>query len=190
MYYLILNLLFNIKSIIGPPPISNICFLSDTPITTDQGICSIECINTDINTIDNKQIISITQTVTQDKYLVCFEKNSLGVNYPINKTIMSKDHKIYYKGKMISAYKFINHFENVKKIKYNGEILYNILMEKYEKINVNNLICETLHPKNIIAKLYTSNLNKEYKNKIIVIMNNSIINNDHKSYKKMVNLLF
>jgi len=63
---------------------------------------------------------------------------------------MSKHHKIYYKGKMIEAYRF----KNAKKVKYDGQILYNILMNDYEKININNLICETLHPKNNVAKLY------------------------------------
>ena len=54
---------------------------------------------------------------------------------------------------MIEAFKIINNFENGKKIKYSGEFLYNILMEKYDIINVNNLICETLHPENTLAKL-------------------------------------
>ena len=50
---------------------------------------------------------------------------------------------------------FLHKFENVKKVKYNGEILYNVLLEKHDKMVVNNLICETLHPENRIAKLYT-----------------------------------
>ena len=102
---------------------------------------------------------------------------------------MSKDHKIYYNGQFIEAYKFVNKFKNVVKIKYNNEILYNILMEKYDKININNLICETLHPKNIIAKLYMSNLEEEYKNKIIEIMNHSIIKNNYKSYNRIIKIL-
>jgi hypothetical protein len=91
---------------------------------------------------------------------------------------------------MIEAYKFLNHFEKVKKVVYNQEILYNILMEKYEKIKVNNMICESLHPENVIAKLYKSNYDEEYKNKIIVIMNESINNNNHTSYKKIVKRIF
>jgi hypothetical protein len=59
-------------------------------------------------------------------------------------------------------------------------------MEKYEKIKVNNIICETLHPNNIIAKLYNSNYGEEYKNKIIYIMNESINKNDKNSYTKIV----
>ena len=53
-------------------------------------------------------------------YLVCFEKNALG-NYPDRKTIMSKNHKVMYENKMTEAYKFLKHFKNVKKVKYNQE---------------------------------------------------------------------
>lgn len=44
--------------------------------------------------------------------------------------------------------------DKVYNIKYNGEILYNILIEKLDKMVINNLICEALHPENGIAKLY------------------------------------
>jgi len=109
------------------------------------------------------------------------------MNYPNKKTFMSKEHKLYYNGKLTEAYKFIGYFSNVSKIHYNGDILYNILMENYNTINVNNLICETLHPNNIIAKIYTSNLSEEYKNKIIII-NNSIIKKGIKSNKTRFNI--
>jgi len=90
---------------------------------------------------------------------------------------------------MIEAYQFLHHFEMVKKVEYFGQILYNVLMENYDKIKVNNLICETLHPNNIIAKLYRSKLNNDYKDKLIVIMNDSIHKKDHETYKKMVSYL-
>ena len=160
------DVLININPISNP--ISNICFPAKTCITTDQGDIHIEKINPEFHSIDNKKIVAITQTISQDNYLICFEKNSLSLNYPKQKTIMSKEHKIYYKGQMIKAYHFLRQFENVKKIKYNGEILYNVLMEDYDKINVNNFICETLHPENIIAKLYTNYLDEDCKNKFII----------------------
>jgi YVTN family beta-propeller protein len=167
-------------------PISNICFPIKTPIQLDQGIFSIENIHPDKHTINNKKIISITKTISNDTYLINFEKNALGSNYPNKKTIVSKEHKILYKGKMIEAYKFVGHFDNVTKIAYHGEVLFNILMENYDKVCVNNLICETLHPDNIIAKLYTSNISDEYKNKLIVMMNDSILKKDFNSYKKII----
>ena len=91
---------------------------------------------------------------------------------------------------MIEADKFVFHkFKNVKRLKYTGEILYNVLMEKYERIQVNNLICETLHPSNVIAKLYNAQLDEDYKNTLIVMMNNSIMKNDYPTYKNIFSRL-
>lgn len=172
---------------VPPTPISIICFQKNTPILTDQGIIPIDKINTKIHTIRDNKIIAITKTISIDNYLVCFEKNSLKFNYPCKKTVMSKDHKLYYNGKLTEAYKFIELFPNVTKIQYNGDILYNILMEKHDIINVNNLICETLHPDNIIAKIFTSNLSEEHKNSMIII-NNSIMKKNYNSTKKRFNI--
>ena len=86
-----------------------------------------------------------------------------------------------YKGKMIKAKEFIGIFENVYKIKYKGEMLYNVLMEKHDKMIVNNLICETLHPENIIAKLYKT-LQKA-KNINIINSVNEFDNKIHKCRK-------
>jgi len=114
----------------------------------------------------------------------------LGENIPSTRTIVSKYHKIQNrKGKMIEAYKFLDYYEDVKKIDYNGEILYNILMDEHETLNVNNLICETLHPDHDIAKLYNSKYSQEDKNKIIVLMNYCKKLNDTKRYQKIVDRL-
>ena len=167
-------------------PISNICFPAKTPITTDQGQIFIENINPAIHTIRNKKIVTITKTITSDKYLVCFEKDSLGKNIPSQKTIISKNHSLFYKGQMIKAKNFINQFENVKKIKYTGEILYNVLLESYDKMIVNNLICETLHPENSIAKLHNilQTLNLEEQQKLIKEVNEYVVKNNVYSDKK------
>lgn len=109
---------------------SNICFLGNTPITTDQGIVQIKDIDTKIHTISNSKILAITETISTDNYLVCFEKNSIMNNYPNEKTIMSKDHKISYNGIMIEAHKFVGQFENVRKVKYNGRSIIQYFNEK------------------------------------------------------------
>ena len=163
-----------------PLPVSNICFPAGTPIICNQGAIAIECLNPEIHTIRGKKIIGITKTVTQDKYLVCFEKGALQENIPSKKTIISKNHSIFYKGKMMQAKEFLNDFKNVKKVKYTGEVLYNVLMEEPDKMMVNNLICETLHPENSIAKLYKllSHLNVEEQNELIVKFNKYVIENN------------
>ena len=81
---------------------------------------------------------------------------------------MSKDHKIEFEGRMVPAYRFLDHSDKVKKVKYSGETLYNVLLPTYGKMDVNNLICETLHPENQIAKLYNSTIfDKQSKQKSV-----------------------
>jgi hypothetical protein len=147
-----------VYKLLQPDLISNICFIAGTPITTDQGNIPIEKMEPSIHTIRNKKIVAITKTVTQDKYLVCFEKDALGKNIPSQKTIISKNHKLFYNGKMRKAKEFLKNFDNVAnvvtKVKYTGSALYNVLLEDYDKMMVNNLICETLHPDNGVAQVY------------------------------------
>ena len=135
-------------------PISNICFPKNTKITCDQGDISIDQIDNNIHTINNKFIIGITKTISKDEYLVCLEKDALEFNVPSQKTIISKTHKILHNGKMLMAEQLLNLNEKIYKIDYDGEVLYNVLMENRDKLLVNNLICETLHPKNNISKLF------------------------------------
>jgi hypothetical protein len=120
----------------------------------------IEKINPDIHTIDGKKIVGVTRTISTRDFLVCFEKDSLGKNIPSHKTLITPCHEIFYNGKMKQAVEFVNDCENIYKVKYRGEILYNVLLEEHYKILANNMICESLNPENPIAKLY--NLLKTY----------------------------
>ena len=168
-----------------PTPISNICFPKNTIVTTDQGNLFIENILQNYHTIDDKRIVAVTKTTSIDKYLVCFEKDAIGIHCPIRKTMMSKDHKIRYKGKWIESYKFLGNLRNVHVMEYSGEILYNVLMDEHSAMNVNGLMCETLHPDNVISQLHKCTLGKEYKNNLIIAMNACILKNDYESYKQM-----
>jgi ribonuclease BN (tRNA processing enzyme) len=143
-----------VENTVRTPKISNICFPAGTPIKTDQGLISIEKINPRIHTIENKKIQQVTSTVTEDKYLISFEKDSIENNYPTKRTVMSKGHQIMYNGSLVPAYRFLNHSKRVIKVKYEGDILYNILLDTYSTMRVNNLICETLHPNSEIAQYY------------------------------------
>jgi len=139
------------------PAYSNTCFPKGTPIDLDQGLIDIDKINTNIHTIRGKKIESITRTITQDKYLVCIEKDALAKNIPSQKTLISKNHKLFYNKMMIPADDLLRlNNEKIYKQQYSGEVLYNILLEKeiHDKMLVNNLICETLDPNNGIAKMY------------------------------------
>jgi len=170
-----------------PPPISNTCFPVGTPVTTNQGIIPIEKIDPNIHTIRNNKIVHITKTIIKDKYVICFEKDSIKKNIPSQKTIISKNHKILYNGDMIKAKDFIGKFDNIYKIKYTDEILYNVLMEKHDTMIVNNLICETLHPESLIAILYEKikNLTPEEKEQTINEYNDYCIKNNIFTSKKI-----
>ena len=83
---------------------------------------NIELLDTQQHTIRGQLILHVTKTVTVDKYLICFEKNSLSINVPNKKTIMSKDHKIDFEGQLVPAERLLN---------YSSEVLYNVLLQDY-----------------------------------------------------------
>lgn len=166
--------------------VSDTCFPADTPINTDQGIIAIKNIDPKLHTINQKRIVAITQTITSAKHLIRFKKGSIGINYPQEDTTMTNKHKVYYKGEMIEAIKFVGKFKNVYKVRYSGEILYNVLMQDYDRVMVNNLVCETLHPENIVAKLYSGNFNDNDKNNIILRLNDCIYKNNLHGYNALV----
>jgi len=166
----------------GPVPlVSNICFLKGTPILTDQGLIEIQNI-TNQNTINGICVDYITQTTTEQDYLVCIEKDLLGENIPSQRTVITRNHRLMYNGQLIEAGKL----QNIIRLKYNSDILYNVLLKENGFMNVNNLICETLDINNAIAHLYRlKKINDErikelntikeksmYKKKILEILTN------------------
>jgi hypothetical protein len=169
-----------------PTPISNICFPAGTPVQTDQGILAIDTLHPQTHTINNQPILHITKTTTLDPYLISFDKNSLERNIPSQKTLMTKDHKIMFQGKLVPAYRFLDYSDKVKKVKYSGETLYNVLLAEHSTINVNNMICETLHPDNIIAKLY---MRKDDVRPLVCELNSSLENKDYGCYSDVVHRL-
>lgn len=153
-------------SIIVPPLVqSNICFPAGTEVATDQGIVAIEQIIPGKHTIYGETIDYITRTISNDPYLVKINKDALGKNKPTKTTIMSKDHKIEVDGQMLSAYRLLGWHEGVSKVKYSGEILYNVLMKEYRVMYVHNLKCETLEPSSPIACKYQGTIYNEKKSK-------------------------
>jgi hypothetical protein len=176
------------------PPISDICFPAGTPITTDQGIIAIEKINPSIHTINKKPIVDIIRTIYNDKYLIGFKKNAISINCPSQFTVMTKNHKIIWQGRKLDAESFLYRYENVVKVKYSGQILYNVLMEEHSEMVVNNMLCETLDPNNTVAKLYkrTSKYTTSERYKISKFIADSVKNTKfdrHKTYRNIIKKL-
>ena len=103
---------------------------------------------------------------------------------------MTKDHQIFYNGELVPAYRFLNMSKHVKKMEYNGELLYNILLEEHDLMEVNNLQCETLSPENIIAQLYNNNYSPSQQDTIICTMNESLLKKDYPAYKQLIESTF
>ena len=176
------------------PPISNICFPAGTPVNTDQGIIAIEKINPSIHTINKKPIVDIIRTIYNDKYLIGFKKNAISINCPSQFTVMTKNHKIIWQGRKLEAESFLYRYENVVKVKYSGQILYNVLMEEHSEMVINNMVCETLDPNNTVAKLYkrTSKYTANDRYKISKFIAESVNNtkfDKNKTYKNIIKKL-
>jgi hypothetical protein len=129
-----------------------ICLPAGTPILTDQGLVNIELVDPKKHTIGHKRIVAITKTITPEKHLICFEKYTLGLNTPTKRTMMTPGHEVLYKGKLVQAKHFLGRLNGIHAVPYNGEVLYNVLQEKHGLMSVNNMIVETLHPENKVAK--------------------------------------
>jgi len=156
-----------------PIPTSNVCFPAKTPVLTNCGYVNIEDINLAVHTIRNKKIVAITKTVAHDKNLVRIAKHALGHLYPEKTTFISQNHKVFFQGQMVKAKHLVDEARGVTLVPYNGEILYNVLLEQYEKMQVNNLIVETLHPEHKVAKLYRflKNVDAVHHGKLIAAFN-------------------
>ena len=79
---------------------------------------------------------------------------------------------------IFEAYKYVNKYAGVSKVPYKDEVLYNILLQKHEVIIVNNMVCETLNPNNIIAKLFLAlsiiDEHAELKTEVTEVFNNYV----------------
>jgi len=165
--------------------VAPICFPAGTPVTTNQGQVAIEKLNPDIHTIRNKRIVAITQTRPLFTHIVSIEKDALGKNVPSVTTQISKEHGVFYKGKMTRAVDLVGVCDGVVEIPYNGETLYNVLLKKHSHMMINNLICETLHPENIMAKICGGKYNSSEQNKIYEELTSIIKANNIPAYKKL-----
>lgn len=163
-------------------PVTPICFPAGTLVLTDQGEVAIDKLNIKKHTISGKKIVAVTQTIPLDKYLICMEKNSISHNVPNRRTIISKNHKVMVDNKLMECENLVQYVPSIYKIPYNKNILYNVLLDHYSVMSINNLMVETLHPNNMIAKIYTGNFSQLQKNRLIQSLNkytkrrNEIIN--------------
>ena len=156
----------------GGETILSSCFPEKTPINCDQGIIDIDKIIPKYHTIQGKQILSITKSIYELDTIVCIEKDAFYKNVPSKNTLMTYDHKVFYNGKMIEAKKLVDLNDKIYVKKNKSKFVYNVLLEKYDKMLVNNLIVDTLHPESKIAKYYAKHnyiLDKEFEETMLTM---------------------
>ena len=161
-----------------------ICFPKGTPVTTNQGEMPIEDIIPGVHTIHGKKITAITCSHPNTSDIVLIKKHALGKNVPCMPTQISNHHRVLYKGKMEQAVDLVKMCEGVVKIPYNGETLYNVVMKKHDKMVINNLICETLHPENIMARICAGDYTHHEKVELCNILKRIVKTNDYNAYNK------
>jgi hypothetical protein len=125
-----------------------VCFLKGTPVETDQGEVEIDKLVPDINTINGKRIIKVVETYGNPTCLRLIKKDLISSDVPNKDTVITKWHKVLFNGKLIMA----KDLPGIHVCQYNGEALYNVLMDEHDMMKVNGMTVETLDPANKINK--------------------------------------
>ena len=127
-----------------------ICFLGNTLVNTDQGKVKFNELTTK-NTINKHQIKKVVSVINKDDTMILIKKDSLGDSVPNKDTYISNNHKILIDGNYFEAKNIVNNI-NIHKKKMPRKRLYNVLLDHHGKMIVNNMVVETLDPKNKFAQ--------------------------------------
>jgi len=129
---------------------AEICFPAGASVKTDQGFVNIEKI-TNQHSINGLKVLAVSKVLNKCDYLIELKKDALSKNCPNKDTLISRFHKIYHNNKGKMAIGLVNG-KNIKRKKTKRDLIYNVLLEKYDKMEVNGMSVETLNPNNPIAK--------------------------------------
>ena len=173
------------------PSPNPICFPAGTPVTTDQGDVCIEKLNPSVHTIRGKKIVAVTSSNPYPwvKHVVNIPKHALGHNVPSRRTVISPAHQLYFKRNMVCADTLVGVCKGVTRTPYHGETLFNVLMYKHSKMLVNNLVCETLSPNNIVALISGGAYSERDKIALFEQLTHSITHNEHAEYRAILSFL-
>ena len=129
-----------------------ICFLGDTKVQTDQGLVEIRNL-TNKYTILGNRVKKIVKVMNKDNTMVFVCKHALGKNIPNKNTYISRNHGIFINGILIRARDLVNG-KTVQEHERKREFIYNVLLDTYAILNVNNMPCESLNPADIMVQKY------------------------------------
>ena len=99
-----------------------------------------------ISPIINQKVIKVVKSLNVDEYFILIKKNSISKNVPCKDTLITKEHGIFINGKLFKAKNLVND-ENIYIKKTKRLPIYNILLNKHNRMIVNNMVVETLNPK-------------------------------------------
>ena len=120
------------------------CFLGPTKVKTDQGLIAFNQL-TKYNTISNLKIKKVTKMYNSDDNLIFIKKHAFGKNIPNKNTYIGRNHGIYIDGKLVRARDLINKNSVQQHVRRVNDMIYNVLLEKYSIMYINNMPCETLN---------------------------------------------
>lgn len=126
-------------------PFDVICFGPDEMVETDQGDIHISNVKEEEHTIRDQKVVRVSKNRCLEDKLILIRKNALGESKPNKDTLVSLNHKIMFKGKYIHA-QYLKKMNGVEIINSYNRVLFNLQLEKYTYMKVNNLLVETLHP--------------------------------------------
>jgi hypothetical protein len=174
-----LSVFYDITTII--PLISTICFPGHTLVKTDQGLIRFDNIDCSVNTINGYKITNVTRTTSSSKTMVCIPRGSFRTNVPNLDTEITHSHKVVYNGNLVCAGKLVGVVHGIHLIPYDGNPVYNIVLEDDGIMVVHNMLCETLSPTNLLnsINLYVSTLFANEANRFIC---------EHNKYMSSINL--
>ena len=129
---------------------SNICFPKGTMVHCDQGWVEIQKLQHK-NTFGGHRVVAVTETTCVENCLIEFTPYSVTTTAPIRRLRVSKNHVIKQNGILRKA----KDIAKGKEVPYKGQV-YNVLLDVHGLINVEGLECETLHPGNNVATMYST----------------------------------
>ena len=121
-----------------------VCFPGDTPVTLTKEIKIKELVEESTQLMEENQIHHKVRN--EDSTLTVSGEMRLR-KVPSRKTLITNEHLVEFHGEMVQAGELVDMVDGAFKVKYNGEPVYNVVMEKKDTMMVNGLRCETLDPK-------------------------------------------
>tara|TARA_B110000208_G_scaffold189652_1_gene251652 strand:- start:981 stop:1703 length:723 start_codon:yes stop_codon:yes gene_type:complete len=121
-----------------------LCFLGDTKVKTDQGPVAFHNLTTN-HSIGGKRIQKVIKVRNSDDSMIFIRKHSLGKGIPNKNTYIGRNHGIYLPdGSFVRARNLITN-KGIAEHSRNPDLIYNVLLYTYGKMNVNGMTCETLN---------------------------------------------